>query len=159
MKLAIAFLACLLQASLIASASAAELSVPPSAQAPQPQPTVVVIGAYKVGGYREPIALVELWVNNYTGNLDLAQFQQDVPRLGPSRTQVLWLEHELNEQGTSGRELSLEALPVSGRTRLAFFLHYPQYGQSLQTPFGPVALPPPTARPKRLRFMKYYVPD
>jgi hypothetical protein len=122
-------------------------------------PQVTVVGTYRITKAKQPVVLVELWIAGYVGPLDFSQFRQDVRKLGPASEQVAYLEHELNESGTSGRELSFEPLLVKGKTRVAFFLHYPQYGQPLQTPFGAVSLPQPTARPKRLNFLKYDEPD
>ena len=152
-------LLCSLPVALVAVTHAAEPIGAPPASAAGVAPRVVMVGTHKVAGTRNPVALVELWVHGYAGTLDLGKFQQDVPRLGPARSQVPWLEHELNAKGTSGRELSFEPLSVDGSVRLAFFLHYPQFGQPLRTPFGTVVLPRPTPLPKRLSFIKYEPPD
>ena len=142
----------------LAAPSAAQ-SIPAAAAAPTASASVKIVGVYPIKRRREPVALVELLIENYSGTVDIAGFSQDVGRLGPSRSQVPWLEHELNEQGTSGRDFSPYPLLVAGRARIAFFLHYPQYGQPLTTPFGPAAFPQPTPVPKRLRFMRYEEPD
>jgi hypothetical protein len=47
---------------------------------------------------------------------------------------------------------------VHGHIRLALFLHYLSPTEPLRTPAGPVALPPVTPMPRRLRFMKYEPP-
>ena len=70
-------------------------------------------------------------------------------------------------EGDGNRELSNRGLDWpdddsvdrwQGDVRLAFFLHYIDFGQDLDTPFGSLGLPDPVPRPTRLRFIKFRLP-
>lgn len=80
------------------------------------------------------------------------------PELDPAQDQVAYLEHRLNGEGTTGEPLSWEPLKVDGDARVAFFLYYLDTGKALDTPVGPILLPPETERPDRLAFIAYSEP-
>ena len=153
-------LAAMLSAYLLLTGCAPQAKPPePLASIEVHGPRVTVIGAYPIEGEKEPVALVEVWVTDFEGVIDFGAFWQEVPSLGPAHQQTAYLEHQLNEAGTEGKELSLQPLEVKGNSRFAFFLHHPQYGEKLQGPFGTIDLPLSARRPERLSFLKYEEPD
>ena len=118
-----------------------------------------IVGAYLVPEAKQPVTLIEFWVKGFQGTLDFGDFKQVISSLRPADVQVAYLEHRLSEDGTSGQDVSLETVTVSSDARFAFFIHFMQLDQPLQTPFGLVQLPQPKPRPARLAFVEYEEPD
>jgi hypothetical protein len=117
-----------------------------------------VIGVYDVPESPEPCSLVELRVELNRERLDLGNVTQEVQGLPPSYWQVPWLEHELDNEGTSGKELLSPLIGRSGPTRIAFFFHYLDPSRPLRTPAGSIPLPESVGRPERLNFIRYEPP-
>jgi hypothetical protein len=117
-----------------------------------------VIGIHPVDT-DEPVHLVELKVTDLSGRLDVSEFTQEVPGQSADNWQVPWDEHFLTLDGKSVLSPSYpEDPPENPEVRVAFFFHFLNVAQPLLTPMGPVAMPPATERPPRLRFMKYEKP-
>lgn len=125
------------------------------------KPTVEVVGIYPVEA-AEPCHLVELVVRGSDGRFDPAGFTPALPDQPRSEWQVPYAEKVLDHDGrqvlwdpwTGPGE---EAL-WRGDVRLAFFFHYLDVNGSLMTPFGVVALPAATERPRRLDALTYEAP-
>jgi hypothetical protein len=67
---------------------------------------VDVVGVYSVPEAAEDCALVEMIIVLEDEEFDFGGVTQEIPGSPPSEWQVPWLEHKLDEGGTSGRELS-----------------------------------------------------
>ena len=118
-----------------------------------------IIGAYPVPEAKQPVTLIEVWVKDFHGTLDFGNFKQTASSLRPADAQSAYLEHRLSEDGTSGEDVSLQDVAVQGSGRFAFFIHYMQLDQPLETPFGPIRIPQLKPRPARLAFIEYDEPD
>lgn len=117
-----------------------------------------MIGLYRVPDTEPPAYLVEFWLRGHQGLLDFADFGQQ--RGGdPDDDPVAYCEYELAEDGKSGRPLDMGPHRIAGDLRVALFMHGVDETLPLQTPFGPVALPPMIFRPRRLDFIEYVAPD
>jgi len=79
--------------------------------------------------------------------------------LAPSHSDVDWMAIT---QPISGEPSSKWQVPWDERSTgegcWAFFLHFVQVDQPLQTSIGPVQLPAPTPIPRHLANVKYYLP-
>ncbi len=106
---------------------------------------VVVVGVHPVRHAPEPVHLVELRYAGRPGELDLGRVTQHRLGLAPENRQVPY------------DETALPAGP-DGSLRVAFFLHFLDLTRPLDTPFGPVALPPETPIPLELEFIRYEPP-
>ncbi|RPI72605.1 MAG: hypothetical protein EHM38_01660 [Geobacteraceae bacterium] len=121
---------------------------------------ISVIGSYPVDGSPEPCYLVEILIEEFQGELDFADFTQEVDGLSKDNWQMPWDEHILDDDGLSGQLAPFPGpLKIRGAQRLAFFFHYLDLSVPLTTPMGPVPLPKPSPRPDRLAFIKYEAPD
>ena len=118
-----------------------------------------VIGVYDVPESIEPCSLIELSVVLNQERFDFGDVTQEVQGVPPSDWQVPWLEHELEDDGTSGKELSIPLIGPAGPIRGAFFFHYLDLSRPLRTPAGSIALPESRGRPERLSFMRYEPPS
>ena len=116
---------------------------------------VEIVGVYAVAESEVPACLIELWVRGFAGTLDFGRFSQQNGGKDRGLDSVAYLEHVLSSDGSSGRELLLEPQQLAGDTRFAFFMHRLDQSLPLLTPFGPVRVPGTTARPDRLKFMRY----
>jgi hypothetical protein len=124
--------------------------------------TIEIVGVYPIEA-REPVHLIEIQVKNSKGVFDVGKFTQEVPNTPKSNWQVPYDEKILDPTGekivadgflaTGKREL------WTGNVRMAFFFHYLDLSQPLKTPFGDIALPHETEKPRRLSAIKYVAPD
>ncbi|WP_309893710.1 hypothetical protein [Archangium sp.] len=119
---------------------------------------VEVIGVYPVDEAHETCHLIELLVEG-EGEFEVGSINQPDPSRPTLDWQVPYDEYRLAPEGDSGEPLDLRhAVDLHGQIRLAFYFHYLSPAEPLWTPAGPVALPPVTPMPGRLRFMKYEPP-
>lgn len=124
--------------------------------------TVEVVGVHPIRA-RGPVHLIEILVRGSTGVFDVGEFTQ--PTAGQPRPnwQVPWDERILDSRGESivSTRFGVEKQPELwlGNVRMVFFFHYLNPTLPLRTPFGDVALPEQTRRPRRLRSMRYEPPD
>jgi hypothetical protein len=117
-----------------------------------------VVGVYSVPEAAEDCSLIELNVVLGNEELDFSSVTQEMPGVPSAQWQVPWLEHKLDESGSSGQELLGSLHGPSQAIRVAFFLHYVDFSRPLLTPAGTIQLPKPIARPTRLHFMQYEQP-
>jgi hypothetical protein len=121
---------------------------------------IEIIGVYPVKEAREPCCLIEALISDFRGDLDMAEFTQEVPGQPRENWQVPWDEYLLDEEGVSGESAPFPGpLNISGSQRVAFFFHYLDFSRPLITPIGEVRLPKATKRPDRLNFIHYEPPD
>ena len=121
---------------------------------------ISAIGTYHVEESPEPCYLFEIIIEDFQGEVNVADFTQEVDGLPKDNWQVPWDEHILSDDGLSGQLAPFPGpLKVCGTQRLAFFFHHPDLSALLTTPLGPVSLPAPSPRPDRLAFIKYEAPD
>ena len=130
-----------------------------------------VVGVYPVEA-DQPCHLIELTICDPDGEFsvnDLTQVDENIER---GRWQAAYDERYLDAR-------SLQALPqrphptIKGFSfpagvgleppdlkeyRLAFFFHYLDLAKPLESSFGPMALPQPSARPEHLEFMDWGPP-
>lgn len=123
--------------------------------------TIEVLGVYPVEA-DEPCHLIEIRVVGSRERIDLGSFTQVVDGQPRDNWQVPYDEKLLNKDGTKvlvevGDGIEDEQL-WKGDVRAAFFLHYLDVGRPLETPLGPVSMPTPEPRPKRLSFIEYEPP-
>ena len=102
-----------------------------------------ILGNYRVG--QEPWRLIEIKVSGVRGQFDFDCLVLSVPGQPRSNWQVPW----------DGRLLSEDT--ERGELHACFFL-YVEGGEPLQTPVGPIALPPVSDRPARLAFVQFEEP-
>jgi hypothetical protein len=108
----------------------------------------------------EFVFLVELVVRTQGRPLDLSGFRQVDPCFPDSGWQVPHQSTRLSADGTRWLEdlptaLRLDPELLHEELRFAFFMHFLDPDRPLDTPFGPVALPPVTPLPVRLRSFHY----
>lgn len=123
---------------------------------------VDIIGVHKVRT-REPVHLVEMVVSDSDGEFKIGDITQEWPDKDQSSWQVAYDEKVLTSDGSAvlfdpwfpDGDVSKHWL---GNVRFAFFFHYLNFNQPLQTPFGDVAVTDATKRPPRLKFLKYESP-
>jgi hypothetical protein len=121
--------------------------------------SVKIIGVYPVQESEEPCHLIELLLKNYTGPVSMVDFTQRVPAQPKANWQVPYDEYLLNESGDAGKPVPFpHPIQVIDEQRIAFFFHYLELTDPLQTPFGDVSLPMPSPYPHRLTFIKYQTP-
>ncbi len=121
---------------------------------------VNIIGVYPVEETAEPCYLIEVVVDDFQGDVDLAEFTQEIPGQPRENWQVPWDEYVLDEKGVSGELAPFPGpLRVFGSQRIAFFFHYLDFSRPLITPIGQVHFPMATQRPDRLSFMGYESPS
>lgn len=118
---------------------------------------VMVIGVHRVDEAPEPCHLIELLVEG-EGEFAAGSITQPNPTIPEANWQVPYDEYRLAPDGRSGEPLGFAPVDVHGHIRLALFFHYLSPTEPLRTPAGPVALPPVTPMPRRLRFMEYEPP-
>jgi hypothetical protein len=116
---------------------------------------VTVVGVYEVPDHPN-VHLVEVAVESPPGSFDVGEFAQEDPSLPRDSWQVAYNEWYLSPDGQPLGEFDPpEEIKSEGTTRLAFFLHFVDLSRPLETPFGPVELPAPTAMPTRLSEVEY----
>jgi hypothetical protein len=121
---------------------------------------ISVIGTYPTEEAPEPCYLVEILIEDFQGELNLADFTQEVDNLTNDNWQVPWDERILSNDGAAEQPAPFgDPLKVTGTLRLAFFFHYLDLSRPLATPLGSITLPKPSPRPGRLAFIKYEAPD
>jgi hypothetical protein len=106
----------------------------------------------------DPCHLVELRLDPETAGekLDLRGVTQEAPGQPGTSWQTPFAEYLLDTRGELGRPLEDgETFAVRAPARVAFFFHFLRPDRPLLTPAGPVLLPPATARPTRLLFIRY----
>lgn len=117
-----------------------------------------VVGLYPVAD-RPGVCLVELLTPAPGTRLDLARLGQPDPDRPARVGEAAWDLRLLDPRGT--RAIAEEAdLEESDEVwdedlRLAFFLHGVDPAAPLLTPWGPLPLPAPQARPGRLAWLAY----
>jgi hypothetical protein len=102
-----------------------------------------IAGVYPVDA-PEPCHLCELVVEGAEAEIDFGTFTQPFPGRDPDHWQVAYDEQCLASDAS--------------RSVYVFFFHYLDLNQPMQSSFGPLALPTPTPRPKRLDFVEYEAP-
>lgn len=105
---------------------------------------LTVVGVHPVKSADEPCHLVELLVEGADDELDFGKVTQEVKGQPRDNWQVPYDEQTLKEG--------------DGKCRYAFFFHYLDLKNPLQTPLGPVKLPTPTDTPKHLKKINYEAP-
>jgi hypothetical protein len=98
--------------------------------------------------------LVEVLIERFDSNFDSGTITQELPGAPRDNWQVPYDERFLDADGISERS------SPSGFSamRLAFFMHDLDVSRPLETPYGSVALPIPTAMPGRLSSLFRYLP-
>ncbi len=96
------------------------------------------------------VVLIDITVNDDREGFDVGKFGQR------QSDQVAYDEVFLSIDGK--RIISDIERPPGGTCRLAFFLHYFDLEQPLETPFGPVPLPAPGDMPRDLQKLIAYQP-
>jgi hypothetical protein len=121
---------------------------------------IEVVGIYPVES-EQPVHLVELIVHNCNGSIDMLGITQEAPRQPRDDWQVPYEERILDESGSTILAVPSGGSPEiwEGDVRLAFFFHYLDLSQPLQTPFGALSLPKLTPMPERLMTMPYIPVD
>jgi hypothetical protein len=102
-----------------------------------------IVGNYRIGN--EPWRLIEFHASGLHGALDFDSFTLPVPGEPQSNWQVPWDERILSEDA------------LSGDVHACFFLFVENDGP-LQTPAGPIVLPPVSDCPAHLRFVQFEEP-
>ena len=94
--------------------------------------------------------LIDMTIDDGGQGFDVGEFGQE------AEDQVAWDEAFLSLDGTA--VLSRDERPEGERCRLAFFLHFYDPEQPLETPFGPVRAPEPAEMPAALKELIPYEP-
>jgi len=100
--------------------------------------------------------LVEVVVKNRDERFDVGHFAQRRDGLKRDNWQVAWAEAFLSADGT---ELVVERfgeVPASGNLRVAFYVHFWDPAEPLNTSYGDIACPLPAAMPERLEKLVPY---
>ena len=118
---------------------------------------IEVIGVYPLELAEQPCHLVELRVADHHGSFDVGTLLQPRADGNSALEQAPYLEHVLDESGTSGVQ-PFGDINVSGHARIAFFMHYLEENWRLRFKEGVVELPQPIPLPERLQFIEYYAP-
>ena len=105
---------------------------------------LTVVGVHPVEAADEPCHLIELLVEGADNGLNLGEATQEVKGKSRDDWQAPY-DEQILEEG-------------DGKHRYAFFFHYLDLKKPLQTPFGPVNIPPCTDAPKHLKKIKYEAP-
>ena len=105
----------------------------------------------------DPCHLIELQLEGAVDErLDLRAVTQEASGEPGSTWQTPSGEYLLDDAGARGRPLDEEEVTaLTAPARVAFFFHFLRPDRPLLTPIGPVTLPPASARPDRLRFLRY----
>jgi hypothetical protein len=124
-------------------------------------PRIEIVGVYAVCA-EQPVHLVEIWIKEARGILDVGKITQETPDQPHSNWQVPYLERILNDRGDEviTDEFEADKPPDlwKGDVRMAFFFHNLDLGRPLRTPFGEVALPMESPLPSRLAIIDYDPP-
>jgi hypothetical protein len=119
---------------------------------------VEIIGVYPVEA-AEPCHLVEVWIRELDGEINVEQFTQDVPGQPKANWQAPYDERILNEAGTDQvGDRFLSKIAGKGDLRLVFFFHDLDLSKPLLSPAGSIKLPAWSNRPERLDFLEYEEP-
>jgi hypothetical protein len=90
----------------------------------------------------EGLFLIEVQLDPPEATIEWGQFTQQIAGKPRSEWQVAYDERAINAAvGT-----------------WAFFLHFVDFSKPLETPTGPIQLPPPSSRPAYLSGCRYWVP-
>jgi hypothetical protein len=122
-------------------------------------PTIEILGIHPFPEASTPCHLVEALVHGADGDFPIFDFTQERPGL----SQVEWqIPHCAKIMSAEGTGVMADAAGTCDdldlwmdEVRLAFFFHHLDPSLPLQTPFGEVSLPEPSALPERLRVMEY----
>jgi hypothetical protein len=122
---------------------------------------IKIIGVYTVDESPE-VRLIEIFADCSPVVIDVGQFLQPMIDLPESYWQTAYDEKYLNEDGTEVIG-EYDNLPTgTASTRLAFFLHFADFGKplltQLLTQFGELRLPAETPMPDRLKNIIAYEP-
>jgi hypothetical protein len=105
----------------------------------------------------ESAVLFEALVSGADADFDVGDFAQEDPQLPRDTWQAAWAEAYLSPDG---EELLAErgGSPSPGQLnfRIAFYMHYWKPGQPLFSSYGPLATPPPSRMPERLKRLAPY---
>ena len=126
------------------------------------EPTIEIIGVYPLRT-RQPVYLIEILVRNAQGVFDVGKFTQAVPDKPASSWQAPYDEKLLDPTGERVIADGFQATHTpdlwTGDMRMTFFFHFLDLSQPLRTPFGELALPATSKKPRRLAEVKYVSPD
>jgi hypothetical protein len=115
-----------------------------------------LLGAYLVSESSEPCHLLELEVDA-EAPFDVGRITQEDLTVPPSKWQVPYDEHLVNDDGSLGKRPERPEALI-GRFRLAFFFHYLKASEPLLTPAGSLQIPQTSPRPLRLATLEYEPP-
>lgn len=123
---------------------------------------VTVLGVYRVRA-PEPCHLIEMRITGIESPFDFGTITHPKHGVGRSFWQVPWMETLLSTEGArivaTSSQLRDRPELLHGAIRVAYFLHDLDLTRPLETPFGSVDLPEPSAKPRRLRALRYEEPD
>ena len=106
-------------------------------------PRARIVGVHPVDA-AEPCHLCELVVENASYDIEFGEFTQPIVGRDRSYWQVPYDERLISK--------------TKEFRSYVFFFHYLDIAQPMQSPFGALELPEPTARPARLNFITYESP-
>ena len=119
---------------------------------------IEVVGVYAVRA-EEPCHLIEIEVSDCTSQIDFLQFTQPLDDQPRDNWQVPYDEAFLDAEGIRlVDEDDQYKQPSVPRFRAAFYFHYLDQKQPLQSQVGPLKLPKTTKKPRRLAFLRYESP-
>ena len=115
-----------------------------------------LIGMYRVDGQPD-VHLLEVSINANHSDIEVGKFTQEQDGVDRLDWQSPWDEKYLNEAGTviTGDWLDSPE-DETQTTRLTFFFHFADFGKTLITPFGKIALGQPEQMPERLSTLIEY---
>ena len=111
----------------------------------------------------EPCWLLEVQLEGVGPGLDFGGFTQAIPGVPEQVWQTAWQEVVLDADGkrvvANASDIGAKPERLRGHLRIAFFMHHLDLNRPLMSQLGPVSLPRPTPKPKRLEILKYEPPD
>jgi hypothetical protein len=131
----------------------------------------ILFGAMLAGRQREAalaqsreqlssVVMIEALVRNRNPALQMTDFVQSKDGEPKESWQVAWAEAYLTADGLNLAVERWSDPPASGDLRVAFFMHFWQEQTPLQSSYGEIACPTPTAMPSRLAaLVPYEIPD
>jgi hypothetical protein len=106
---------------------------------------IQVRGVHPVAGAAEPVYLIDVAIDGSFDDVEWESITQPDPAQPRENWQAVYDEQELGH------------LP-NGRTRAVFFFHYLDLSHPLQSGYGELVLPQPSAMPEDLREIEYDQP-
>ena len=119
-----------------------------------------LIGVYEIDGQKD-VCLIELGIKANHKNIDIGEFTQAQDGIDRMSWQTPWDERFLSEDGTKITGDWMDSpTDTSDFTRLAFFLHFIDFGKPLLTQFGEMDLSKTEKMPSRISsLIEYEKPD